>query len=230
MPINALLRGFRNFHDSYFEPKRSMFEDLVEHGQHPKVCVVACADSRVTPAIILKCEPGQIFEVRNVANIVPPKSAAEAAHSTASAIQYAVTVLKVEHILVLGHAQCGGIRALVDHMDEQEGAMEHVAAWIRLMSPARERVEKRLPKADADERSVACEQEGVLVSLENLMTYDFVSEAVESGHLSLHGWYLDIGKGALFRYDPRTKAFEDIGEEPKLGAVRPNEVSRGEGI
>ncbi|MGB0670665.1 MAG: carbonic anhydrase, partial [Rhodospirillales bacterium] len=207
MAINELIDGFYRFHKEQFEPAESLFRELATKGQSPKVCMVACSDSRVSPAITLDCDPGQIFEIRNVANLVPPQEVDNAHHGTSAALEFAVNGLQVEHIVVLGHAQCGGIQALLDFDPKAEAKSQYIDNWMRLAESARRRVLATQAQATATDKARACEQAAVLVSLENLMTFPFVSEKVADGRLTLHGWYLDIAEGLLYAYHPDSTRF-----------------------
>lgn len=204
-----LVEGFRRFREQRFERNDSLYQQLVSKGQTPKTLVVACCDSRVDPALVLDCEPGDLFVIRNVANLVPPAEGRAGHHGTTAAIEYGVRVLDVEHIIVLGHAHCGGIGALV-----KTGGVNvpgsFIDDWMRLVESARSSVMAEMPHSPVEEQVRACEQRAILVSLENLMTFTWVREKVESGHLSLHGWYFDIEQGQLLNYDKASNRFEAL--------------------
>lgn len=210
MSISRLLQGFSTFRSHYFDKEQSLYQTLVNEGQKPSVCVVACADSRVDPAIVLQTQPGDIFSIRNVANLVPPYETAGTYHGTSAALEFAVTGLHVEHIVVFGHAHCGGVQALrrsIEQPDTPPPAHSFVHAW---MSVLKEACKTKLGDAafkDEATRQRACEHLGVKVSLENLMTFPFVKERVEAGTLQLHGWYIDILEGRLLTLDPKTGDF-----------------------
>ncbi|MCB1967428.1 MAG: carbonic anhydrase, partial [Candidatus Accumulibacter sp.] len=150
-------------------------------------------------------EPGEVFVVRNVANLVPPYHAAGDLASVPAALEFAVLSLKVEHIIVLGHAQCGGIHAL---MQGHESGTEFIGKWVSIAERARARVRAELPSKSPTLQDRACEQAGILVSLENLMSYPWIAERVQAGTVHLHGWYFDLAAGALLHYDPAKNAFE----------------------
>lgn len=206
---SKLIEGFRRFREQRFERNDSLYQQLVSKGQTPKTLVVACCDSRVDPALVLDCEPGDLFVIRNVANLVPPAEGRAGHHGTTAAIEYGVRVLDVEHIIVLGHAHCGGIGALV-----KTGGVNvpgsFIDDWMRLVESARSSVMTEMPHAPVEEQVRACEQRAILVSLENLMTFAWVREKIESGHLSLHGWYFDIEQGQLLNYDKASNRFEAL--------------------
>ncbi len=207
-PIAKLLAGFRTFREGHFEPRRAIYEQLVDEGQKPRVALIACSDSRIDPTLELQAEAGELFVVRNVANLVPPHEEGGGLHGTSAALEFAVEHLGVEHIVVLGHAHCGGIRSLFRDAVEDDDRFQFIAPWMSLVRSAHRRVEATMPDASEDERARACEQSAVLVSLENLMTFPAIRERVGEGRLRLHGWYIDIRAGELHIYDPRAQKFE----------------------
>jgi carbonic anhydrase len=207
--IPNLVEGFQRFREQHFERNDSLYQQLVKEGQTPKTLVVACCDSRVDPALVLDCEPGDLFVIRNVANLVPPSESRAGHHGTTAAIEYAIRILEVEHIIVLGHAHCGGINTLV-RTGGVNNPDSYMADWMCLAESARASVIAEMPQASLDEQLHACEQRAILVSLENLMTFPWVRERVESGALALHGWYFDIEHGQLLRFNATTKCFEAL--------------------
>jgi carbonic anhydrase len=206
--IKALLQGFRRFRSKTFEENRKLFSDLVQHGQSPKTVIIGCSDSRVDPAIITEAAPGDLFVVRNVANLVPPCEETGVYHGTSAALDFAVCNLKVRNIVVLGHAHCGGIKALIQGYDHH--AEGFIGPWVKIAAAARNNVLERWPDADKEFQQRACEQASVLVSLENLLTFPFIKEAVEAGRLRLFGWYFDLENGELLQYDPEKHHFYDL--------------------
>jgi carbonic anhydrase len=208
-PIEKLTAGFREFRDGRFQEQRAMYETLVDQGQSPKVAVVACADSRVDPAIVLQADPGDLFIVRNVANLVPPYEREGHYHGTSAALEYAIEHLQVAHLIVLGHAHCGGVRSLFENpaTDDNE---RFVPPWMSLVRSAYLRVEGTMPDAPLEVKAKHCEQSAVLVSLENLMTFPFIRERVSNRTLRLHGWYIDIRSCMLHVYDPIKQYFEAV--------------------
>jgi carbonic anhydrase len=174
------------------------------------VALIACSDSRVDPAMLLQADPGDLFIIRNVANLVPPYEREGHYHGTSTAVEYAVQHLSVGHVIVLGHAHCGGIRSLFEKPDENSQDKHFVPSWMGLVQSAYLRVEGTMPDASEDEKARICEQSAVLVSLENLMTFPSVRERVGGGRLRLHGWYIDIRSCALQIYDPSRQRFESV--------------------
>lgn len=205
--IPRFLAGFKKFQRTYFCDDNSFFTNL-KQAQTPKVLIVACSDSRVDPAILTGCEPGDMFVVRNVANLVPPYEKTPGNHGVSAAVEYAVKILAVEHIIVLGHSSCGGIQALMQPGRDELG--EFIAPWVEIAGPAIAEVNAQLPGKDESLRQHACEQAAVLVSLENLLTFPWVFERVMRGEVYLHGWYFDLGRGELLSYLPETGSFEPL--------------------
>ncbi len=208
--IEKLKSGYRAFRDGRFRAERSIYETLVDQGQKPKTCLIACSDSRVDPSIVLQTDPGDLFVVRNVANLVPPHEELGSFHGTSAALEYAVQHLQVENVVVLGHAHCGGIRSLFQDRPRDEEGNFFIAPWMSLVRSAYLRVEGTMPDAPEAVKAKACEQSAVLVSLENLMTFPCIRDRVKEGRLRLHGWYIDIRAGILYVYDPVKQIFQAV--------------------
>jgi len=206
--IAKFISGFERFKNRYFREERGLFERLGQ-GQHPRALFIACCDSRVDPAILTGADPGDLFVVRNVANLVPPYGHGAGAPGIRAAIEFAVRCLEVEHIIVLGHSQCGGIQALMAPEGPGEG-LEFVPAWMEIAATAREQVLRQLPHKSAPLQARACEQAAILVSLDNLLTFPWISDRVESGKVALHGWYFDLGSGELLDYSPADRTFRAL--------------------
>jgi carbonic anhydrase len=169
------------------------------------VMVIGCCDSRVSPEVIFDAGPGELFVVRNVANLVPVYQPDGGAHGVSAALEYAVQVLRVEHIVVLGHAQCGGIRAFIDNSAPLSPG-DFIGRWMSMFIKPGEKVEQRARETMAD-FTVRIEKAAVFRSLENLMTFPFVKTQVASGALQVHGAYFGVAEGDLFVLDPQTKEF-----------------------
>ena len=207
-----LIEGFLRFREQHFTHHDSLYQQLVAHGQTPKTLVVACCDSRVDPALVLDCAPGDLFVIRNVANLVPPSEDRAGHHGTTAAIQYGVVNLGVENIIVLGHAHCAGISTLVKTGGVSNPG-SYIDDWMSLVESARAEVKLTMPDAPLDQQIHACEQAAILVSLRNLMTFPWIQQRVSSGALKLHGWYFDIEHGQLLRFNPSTVQFETLLEK-----------------
>jgi carbonic anhydrase len=212
MPFKKLISGYKSFRKNYVGADRQLYADLVRDGQSPETLVIACSDSRADPAILTKSSPGDIFVVRNVAAIVPPYKTDSNHHGTSAAIEFAVRTLKVRHIVVMGHSLCGGIHAL-QNREIMRGKYEFLPQWIEIGKPALDNVEKELGDAPADIKSRAVEQAVVLASLDNLLTFPWIKEAVDNKTIQLHGWYFDLSTGALLDYQHATGRFEEVNPE-----------------
>ncbi|WP_461210224.1 carbonic anhydrase [Desulfocurvus sp. DL9XJH121] len=203
--IRKFISGFANFRDTYFCCDDSPF-NVLRQGQHPRTMVVACSDSRTDPSLIMQCGPGEIFVIRNVANIVPPFETDSGFHGVSSAIEYAVKSLKVSNIIVLGHSGCGGIDALMHRSTEDT---DFIDKWLSVMGGVRDEVLAHFGWADKHS-CTACEMAGIIASLENLMTFPWIASRVKDGDLDLHGWYFDMETGQLLSYLSQTKSFEPL--------------------
>jgi carbonic anhydrase len=203
-----LIAGFQRFRERTLAIGNTQFRELVEFGQMPSTLVVGCCDSRVDPALILDCAPGDLFVIRNVANLVPPAENQGHYHGTSAALEFGVCNLAVQHIIVLGHAQCGGIHALLEGGVARDNSF--IAEWMSIARDARERIEREHAGATSKERHRACEQQAILVSLNNLMTFSWIRERVDQGKLTLHGWYFDIERGELLGYNAEQNRFEAL--------------------
>ncbi|MDX9950580.1 MAG: carbonic anhydrase [Methylophilaceae bacterium] len=207
--IEKLVDGYRRFHDHYFvDEGEQLFAELAQ-GQSPSTLVIACSDSRVDPAIVLDCKPGDLFVVRNVANLVPPYEKGGGYHGVSAALEFAVCALDVQNIIVQGHRQCGGIKALFEGVPEGMDA-EFIKPWVNMAKRAAERVREELPEAGHEERLCSCEMAGILVSLENLRTFPFIQKRLQQNRLRLHGWYFDFVDGQMLAYDEDSLRFEPL--------------------
>jgi carbonic anhydrase len=195
--VKALLAGYQRFRKNRWPEQRDRFEALAEKGQEPRALVLACIDSRVDPAMIFDTAPGETLTVRNVANLVPPYAPDTAYHGTSAALEFGVRILKVPHLMVLGHGLCGGVRALLE--GAPNAAREFVAPWMSMAAEARERA---LRCATVEERQRCCEYEVIKVSLRNLVSFPWIAEAVDAGQLQLHGAWFDIHTGVLMTMRP----------------------------
>ncbi|MDA1099003.1 MAG: carbonic anhydrase [Proteobacteria bacterium] len=195
--IEALLNGFQEFRSMYFDKAPDLYQNLLSQGQNPRFAVVACSDSRVDPAIVFQTKPGDIFAIRNVAALVPPYEEDGQYHGTSAALEFAVTGLSVDHIIVIGHAHCGGVAAMVRKQEGRNVGGKFVSAWTDLLHKALERALAADPGLEGDALLAASERQSVCLSLENLTTFPFVREAMAAGDLRLHGWYLNIFDGVL---------------------------------
>ena len=203
-----LVARYRGWKATRYAENRSWFLHLASDGQHPRAMVISCCDSRVSPPEMFGADPGEFFIHRNIACIVPPHDPAGQHHCTPAAVEYAVSALHVAHLLVIAHSGCGGVKGCLDMCEGNAPALEApdsmIGRWLDVLRPAHARTEALDDPAD---RLGAMEREGVRVSLENLLTYAFVREAVDDGRLTLHGLWTDIASGVLEQYDPDTGGF-----------------------
>ncbi len=209
MGAQTLIEGYRRFRANRFADARALYERLAERGQKPSAMVVACCDSRVDPATITDAGPGELFVVRNVANLVPPFAPDGALHGTSAALEFGVRVLEVSDIVVLGHASCGGVRALLERSDEPRPPADFIGAWMDIARSARERTLAQAPATESA-RQLCCEREIVRLSLENLLTFPWIRARVDAGTLRLHGWHFGIATGELAGYEAASGEFHVI--------------------
>ena len=194
--MDALIEGYRRFRAETWPQARARFEELAAQGQRPRTMVIACSDSRVDPQMIFSAGPGELFVLRNVANLVPPYMPDATFHGTSAAVEFAVRVLHVERIVVMGHALCGGVRALLEGAPPE--AQDFVAGWMTIAQKARA-VALRCDTPEAQQE--ACEHEAVRISLANLLTFPWVADAVQAGSLTLHGAHFGVATGRLVLVD-----------------------------
>ena len=219
MPFNApssfpqrLLDGYLAFTSQRLPTEQSRYRELAERGQSPEVMVIGCCDSRVSPEVIFDAGPGELFVVRNVANLVPVYAPDGGAHGVSAALEYAVRVLRIKHIVVLGHAQCGGIRAFIDKMAPLTPG-DFIGRWMSMFVKPGEQVSQRDHETMQD-FTTRIEKAAVFRSLENLMTFPFVQEPVGRGELKLHGAYFGVAEGALSVLDLVAKEFRSARDVP----------------
>lgn len=208
--IRHLMKGYQHFHHKYFgHDRENIYQDLVEKGQSPKTMVIACSDSRVDPSIILNAAPGQLFMIRNVANLVPPCEKDSKHHGTSAALEFGVCFLEVEHIIIFGHSHCGGIRALMSDTNTTSDAKGSgfIASWMEIAKSAKEKAvaESKSPS----ECEIKCCEYSLIASLNNLLTFPWIHERVEAKTLVLHAWHFDLKTGLIREYNPSHGQFEE---------------------
>jgi carbonic anhydrase len=208
--FHDMIEGYRRFREDGWKRERQRWSELAQ-GQSPKVMIIACSDSRVEPALIFDAKPGEIFVVRNVANLAPPFETTPGHHGVSAALEFAVTQLEVEELVVMGHGSCGGCAAaLTGQFDEAEhGAGHFIAAWVDLLREARDRVRSSRSELDG-EAFLAMEWEAVKVSLANLRTFPWIAERERDGRLTLHGAHFSIAEGRLYVLDEAEENFRPV--------------------
>ncbi len=208
--IAELVDGYRRFLDTRYAEQSTLYRTLAEAGQKPKTMIIACCDSRADPAMIFSAGPGQFFIVRNVANLVPPFEPHGDYHGTSAALEFAVTGLKIENIVVMGHGRCGGVNAYLEGLYSATGKPGFIDKWLTLLHPARAEALQDAAGDSPAARQQALEFASVRHSLENLKTFPFIRDALENGNLKLRGAYFDIADGKLLSLDPKTGSFDPI--------------------
>ena len=210
-PFGKFISGFLEFQRTVLETDPGAFTRLARK-QAPKCMVIGCCDSRVDPAILANAAPGELFIVRNVANLVPPCEPDSRHHGTSAALEFGVNALHVEYIIVIGHAGCGGVRAMLTNDPEIAPAHPFIHRWMRLAESARQRTNEVVGDQSLDIQAAFCEREVIKVSLRNLASFPCIAERVAAGTLRLRGLYFDIGAATLFRYHEETDVFKPVRE------------------
>ncbi|SIR02607.1 carbonic anhydrase [Bosea sp. TND4EK4] len=211
-----LTEGYRSFLDDRFVREKGRYEELGENGQTPKIMLIGCCDSRVSPEVIFDARPGEMFVARNIANLVPPYQPDDQLHGTSAALEYAVQALRVEHIVVLGHGRCGGIRAFADDSQAALSPGDFIGKWITLIGPAAQRTGGRGRNESFEDYLARLELASIQQSIENLRTFPCVKILEEKGRLQLHGAFFAVHTGVLMILDPATGQFiPAVGEMPK---------------
>jgi carbonic anhydrase len=209
-----LISGYRTFATQRLPTEQSRYRELSERGQSPEVMVIGCCDSRVSPEVIFDAEPGELFVVRNVANVVPPYAPDGAAHGVSAALEFGVQVLRVKHIVVLGHAQCGGIKALAQEDAAPLSPGDFIGKWMSLLTPVLDATPRNSGEAE-QEFLTRLEKAAVKRSLDNLMTFPCISILADRGSLSLHGAYFGVAQGSLAVLDKASGEFRKVSGESK---------------
>lgn len=208
-----LISGYQNFKSNRLPTEQSRYRELSIRGQSPEVMVIGCCDSRVSPEVIFDVGPGELFVLRNIANLVPVYTTDGAVHGVSAALEFAVQVLRVKHIVVLGHAQCGGIRAFVDKTAPLSPG-DFIGRWMSALARPGQAI-GQLDGETHDEFITRVEKISVLRGLENLMTFPCVRILVERGKLKLHGAYFGVAEGSLSVLDPETGKFTRVDDAPQ---------------
>ncbi len=210
--VEKLIEGYQDFLSHYLDKQNDSYRKWAANNQQPKVMMISCSDSRVNPNIITHAGLGEIFTVQNVANLVPPyKAGKDTHHSTSSAIEFAVNYLGVEHIIIMGHSKCGGIRALMEGQTKAiDGSYSFISTWMEIVAKARDHVNKIAPEESLDERCHMCEKQAVLTSLDNLRSFPWVKEKINNGNLQIHAWYFNLEDGRLKEYHTDKQEFIPI--------------------
>jgi carbonic anhydrase len=235
MALERLLKGFADFRLGYYREHLDLFEKLATEGQSPKILIIGCSDARVDPGILTQTRPGDIFTVRNIAAMVPPAVIPpdQTQHGTSAAIEYAVRGLEVEHVVVLGHALCGGIAALVDGANSVFASYDYVSTWTVVARNVRDVAVHDLAGRPREEIVRAVEQAAVVNSVANLMTFPWIAERVDAGRLVLHAWWFNLVEGQLYAFNPDAVTFDPVkglevtptvAQGTRLSAIKPERL------
>lgn len=195
--LNKILQGYSDFRKQYATGNQSVMRQLSAQGQQPEVMIVSCCDSRVDPSVILQCDPGELFVVRNVANIVPPYECDEKHHGTSAALEFGIRHLHVKHLIILGHSQCGGIDALIN--GDKTKKNDFISNWVSL-------IDMHLSTHDID----TCAKQALTHSYENCLTFPWIKKRVDNNTLKIHRWFFNIKTGEIFVYSEEREAFEAL--------------------
>jgi carbonic anhydrase len=204
-----LIDGYNAFADGRLQKEQDRYRELAEEGQQPQIMVIGCCDSRVSPEVIFDSRPGELFVVRNVANIIPPYSPDGQAHGVSAALEFGVGALRIKHIVVLGHAHCGGVKAFAQETVPLSPG-DFIGKWMQLMAPA---VRKTGPMGGAESRAdylARLEQANISNGLDNLMTFPLLAKLIDKGKVATHGAYFGVASGDLSVLDRATGKFEPI--------------------
>lgn len=208
--MQKLIEGIHKFRQDHLGKYQELFHRLSREGQNPHTLFITCSDSRILAELITQSQPGDLFVVKNVGNIVPPSSVTGSTNSTAAAIEFAVETLGVSDVVVCGHSQCGAMTALLDGTEQQK-SLPHLEKWLELAAPVKRLIERDYSHIkDNQARTTAAAEENVLLALENLHTYKSVSTRMAAGKLRLHGWFFQLATAEMHAYDPSIQQFQPI--------------------
>ncbi len=209
--INQFVGGFRTFKATTFSRQKDIVHHLLQQGHKPSTLVISCSDIRISPSEIFAVTPGEFFNLSNIGGLVP-KFSVDGIHGILSAIEYAVTVLEVQNILVLGHAKCDSIKMIMSDkfVAEKNGLSESMKKWLSIATEAREAVKSKMQGKSEEEQQTACEQESIVISLKNLLTYPYIAKRVKEDKLKILGWQFDIENGDVLAFNGATGIFESI--------------------
>lgn len=199
--LNKLLEGYRMFREKYARGDKTVMQYLSRYGQNPEVMIVSCSDARVDPALILQCDPGDLFVVRNVANIVPPYEKDDTHHGVSAALEFGVCYLNVKHLILLGHSQCGGIQALLGEIKDDQN--DFITKWVSLVKTW-----------DSEDDIDVCARQALQQSYRNCLTFPWIKKRVRQNTLLIHLWFFDIETGQIFvcsTDSPNYEPLKDIG-------------------
>tara|TARA_R110002110_G_scaffold119309_2_gene293759 strand:+ start:47056 stop:47682 length:627 start_codon:yes stop_codon:yes gene_type:complete len=199
--LQKILKGYKAFKEGYFEGNKLTMEQLSNYGQNPKVMVVSCCDSRVDPGLLTLSAPGELFVVRNVANIVPPFESDDSHHGTSAALEFGIRSLKIKHLILLGHSKCGGIKALIDNtISKNADQSDFIANWMSIINT------DDFDTTDTD----SCAQKALIQSYNNCLSFPWIKEALDQETLAIHLWFFDIKSGQIYSYSETSKEYRPL--------------------
>tara|TARA_R110002110_G_scaffold59726_20_gene168766 strand:- start:403 stop:1044 length:642 start_codon:yes stop_codon:yes gene_type:complete len=210
--IDCLIAGYRVFRAGTYKKNEEHYQILAAKSQRPKALIIACCDSRADPAMVFSSDPGELFVIRNVANLVPPYEPDNNHHGTSAALEFGVKHLEIADIIVMGHAGCGGIDALYKWGGEKPEGDDFISDWMTLAQTVADQVYAQHADAEPNKMRRLMEQRAVVASLDALRTFPFIAEREKAGKLRLHGWFYGIGNGILSIYDPARDCFTEVAD------------------
>lgn len=196
--FKGITKGYHRFRDKYVAGNNTLMRKLSEQGQQPEVMVVSCCDSRVDPALLLQCNPGDLFVVRNVANIIPPYENDEAHHGTSAALEFGVCYLNIKDLVILGHSQCAGIHTLISNEKLEQD--DFISNWVNII-----KVKER-----AMHDATVCAKDSLVNSYHNCLSFPWIKERVDQRRLTIHLWFFEIKEGMIYNYDYESKQFKPL--------------------
>jgi carbonic anhydrase len=208
--LQKLINGYKAFYKKFFIDDGEVYKDLSENGQFPDVAIIACSDSRVDPSIVTSAAPGDLFVIRNVANLVPPYQPDDSTyHGTSAALEFAINNLQVKYLVIMGHSKCAGIRELMESDPKTENH-SFVNSWMQIATDVGKNVKATHKHLDAAGQIHICEKQAIEKSMENLKTFPWINEKIQSGKLKVIGWYFDIEKGKLYNFEKSSGNWSEI--------------------
>lgn len=206
--IEKLIAGYSRFRKNYLGPSQALFKTLVENGQNPIALIIGCCDSRVDPALILDCNPGDLFVIRNVANLVPPHENDRHYHGTSAALEFGICTLNIPNIILLGHSHCGGIRSLLQDQPNQEGTF--ITKWMNLVDVPSAKKMEDYAHFTGFQKEELYGKNALMGSYKNLLTFPWIQERKQKRTLDIHAWYFKLETGTIDQYDPDSHEFHPL--------------------
>lgn len=207
--IQHLINGYKTFKATQYEEKKDIIAHLVEQGTHPSTMVVTSSELRISPDLLTSSNPGELFVMRTLGGLVPPYSQ-EGVHGIIASIEYALNSLKVENIIVLGHAQCRALREYYTQNENDNTSTDPLKNWFSIAKEAKTIIKEQLTNLSEEEQIETLEKETVVLNLKNLFSYPWINERIDNGSLTIYGWHFNILTGSLLHFDPQTQQFEPI--------------------